>query len=57
MRQKRRKGQKQVPLKRGSSDVAVAENIRELMRAGYSRDQAITIAMQRAERFRKMGVK
>lgn len=37
-----------MPLKKGSSDKVVSENIRELMHAGRPQKQAIAIAMSKA---------
>lgn len=39
-----------MPLKTGSSDRAIAENIRKLIREGVPRDQAVAIAHQQAGR-------
>lgn len=41
------------PLKRGSSDEVVSANIRELMRSGYPREQAVAIALQKAGKKKK----
>lgn len=37
-----------MPLKPGGSDSAVAANIRELMKAGHPKEQAIAIALKKA---------
>ena len=42
-----------MPLKKGSSDETISENIRRLMREGYPQDQAIAIAYRNAGRSRK----
>jgi uncharacterized protein YoaH (UPF0181 family) len=42
-----------MPLKRGSSDQTISENIRRLMEEGYPQKQAIAIAMRNAEKRRK----
>lgn len=42
-----------MPLKSGSSQQVVAENIRKLISEGYSRKEAIAIAMQHAKKFKK----
>jgi len=42
-----------MPLKRGSSDKTISENIRRLMEEGYPQKQAIAIAMRNAEKPRK----
>lgn len=42
-----------MPLKSGSSDEVVSTNIRELMNAGYSHNQAIAIALSEAGKSRK----
>lgn len=34
-----------MPLKRGKSEQIISENIRQLMKEGYSRTQAVAIAM------------
>lgn len=42
-----------MPLKRGSSDKTIAENIRTLRSEGTPRNQAIAIAMEKARRKQK----
>jgi len=42
-----------MPLKRGSSDKTVSENIGRLRREGKPQKQAVAIAMERAGRSRK----
>lgn len=37
-----------VPLKKGHSKKVISENIRELVKAGYKREQAVAIAMEKA---------
>jgi hypothetical protein len=37
-----------MPLKRGSSKKTISQNIREMVKAGHPRDQAIAAAMNRA---------
>lgn len=37
-----------VPLKKGSDDKTISENIKQLVREGYSQQQAIAIAMRKA---------
>ena len=39
-----------MPLKEGSDQHTISENIRELMEAGYPQDQAVAIAMDQARR-------
>jgi len=39
-----------VPLKKGKSQKTVSDNIRKLMSEGYSREQAIAIALNQARR-------
>ncbi len=39
-----------MPLKKGKSDRAIAGNIRELVKRGYPRDQAVAIAFTKAAR-------
>jgi|TARA_R110000824_G_scaffold291196_1_gene479722 uncharacterized protein YoaH (UPF0181 family) len=41
-----------MPLKRGSSDQVISENIRRLMDEGYPQSQAIAIAMRNADKRR-----
>jgi uncharacterized protein YoaH (UPF0181 family) len=41
-----------VPLKKGSSQSTISQNIRKLMAEGYSREQAIAIALNQARRKR-----
>lgn len=38
----------EMPLTEGDSQAAISRNIRELINAGYPREQAIAIAMQKA---------
>ena len=42
-----------MPLKSGSSDAVIAENIRREMAAGKTHEQAVAIAMKKAGRSRK----
>jgi len=42
-----------MPLKRGSSDQTISENIRRLMEEGYPQKQAIAIATRNAGKKRK----
>jgi len=42
-----------MPLKRGSSDQTISENIRRLMEEGYTKKRAIAIAMRNAKKPRK----
>jgi hypothetical protein len=37
-----------MPLKKGKSKQVISENIAELIKAGYKRDQAVAIAMNEA---------
>lgn len=37
-----------MPLKPGSSDKSISENIKELMKAGHPKEQAIAIALKKA---------
>jgi len=37
-----------MPLKKGRSQAVISANIRELIKAGYPRDQAVAIAMDKA---------
>lgn len=47
-----------MPLKRGSSDKIISQNIAELINSGKPRDQAIAIAMDKAGKSkRKKGKK
>ncbi len=39
-----------MPLKEGKSDKVISENIRELIRSGYERDQAVAIALNKANK-------
>ena len=41
-----------MPLKRGSSQETIAENIRTLRAEGYSQKQAVAIAMSEAKKTR-----
>jgi len=41
-----------MPLKKGSSKKVVSENISELIRSGYRKDQAIAIAFEKAGKSR-----
>jgi hypothetical protein len=41
-----------MPLKKGSSDETVRANIRQLVREGYSQQQAIAIALRQAGKSR-----
>ena len=45
-----------MPLKEGSSDEVISQNIRELIEAGHSRDEAIAIAMKKAGKEKKSDV-
>ena len=42
-----------MPLKKGSSDKVIAENIRELAKSGYPFKQRIAIALSHARRYSK----
>jgi hypothetical protein len=42
-----------MPLKKGSSQATISENIRELRHSGRPQDQAIAIAMRTAGKARK----
>ena len=42
-----------MPLKKGSSDKIVSQNIREMVKAGHPRKQAIAAAMRSAGRPKK----
>jgi len=46
-----------MPLKAGSSDEVVRENIRKLVREGYPTKQAVAIAYKNAGRARKKDTK
>lgn len=46
-----------MPLKEGSDDATISENIAELIRAGHPRDQAVAIAYKQAGRSREPMVK
>ena len=39
-----------MPIKKGSSDATVMANVKELMAAGYGKDQAWAIALKEAGR-------
>jgi uncharacterized protein YdaT len=41
-----------MPLKTGSSQATISANIRQLIKEGYSRDQAIAIALDKARKAR-----
>ena len=42
-----------MPLKSGSSDAVISQNIGNLIAEGYGRDQAAAIAYDKAERSKK----
>ena len=42
-----------MPLKRGKSKKAIESNIRQLVREGYERKQAVAIALNRAGKKKK----
>lgn len=42
-----------MPLKKGKSDKAVSDNIRQLRKEGRPQDQAVAIAMKKAGRSKK----
>jgi hypothetical protein len=42
-----------MPLKKGSSDKVVSQNIREMIKAGHPKKQAIAAAMRSAGRTKK----
>jgi len=44
-----------MPLKKGRSKKTVSSNIRELVRSGRPRKQAVAIAMKKAGKARKRG--
>lgn len=46
-----------MPLKPGSSNAVVSQNISELVHSGRPQRQAVAIAMSEAGRSRKIGVK
>ena len=39
-----------MPLKRGSSQAIVSENIREMIKSGHPKDQAVAAALSRARK-------
>jgi len=39
-----------VPLKRGSSQAIVSENIREMIKSGHPKDQAVAAALSQARK-------
>lgn len=45
-----------MPLKKGSSDKVVSENIKTEMKAGKPQKQAIAIALEQKRRSRKQGL-
>lgn len=46
-----------MPLKKGKSKEVISENIAELIRSGYPRDQAVAIAYKQAGKSRGGGKK
>ena len=42
-----------MPLKAGASQKVIADNIRKLIKEGYTRQQAVAIAMQNAKKYRR----
>ena len=42
-----------MPLKKGSSKKVISENIAELIRSGYKREQAVAIAYSNAKKSKK----
>lgn len=42
-----------MPLKAGKSKKAISSNIRELMQSGRSQNQAVAIALQKADKKKK----
>lgn len=42
-----------MPLKTGKSKKAISSNIRELMQSGRSQNQAVAIALQKADKKKK----
>ena len=42
-----------MPLKEGYSEKTILENIKELMDAGYTHDQAVAIALTKARQSKK----
>jgi len=46
-----------VPLKRGSSEKVISDNISELVRSGYPYKQAVVIAMDKAKKRKSRGRK
>lgn len=46
-----------MPLKKGSSDKVVGQNIKELESAGHPKDQSIAIALKEAGKYKKPKMK
>lgn len=42
-----------MPLKSGSSEKTISDNIKELIAAGYPREQAVAIALEKARESKK----